>query len=59
MQFFSPAAAASVTIARPPCPSCSSPMWLVRIEPYQPDYDNRTFECPGCQYEHMVVVKYR
>lgn len=52
-------APSAVVIDRPPCKLCSLPMWLVRIEPYKPDYDNRTFECPACQYEEMVIVKYR
>ena len=59
MEFSRYAAPSGVTIARPPCPRCSTPMWLCRIEPYEPDYDQRTFECAACQYEQVAVVKYR
>jgi hypothetical protein len=34
-------------------------MWLACIEPYQPDYDKRTFECPMCSNFTVKVVKYR
>lgn len=47
------------TIDRPPCPVCATPMWLCRIAPHKPDHDERTFECPVCETEHMAVVKYR
>lgn len=50
---------APVTIDRPPCPTCATPMWLTRISPHKPDHDERTFECPVCEIEHMAVVKYR
>ena len=32
-------------IAHPRCARCGAPMWLTRIEPYEPDHDQRTFEC--------------
>jgi hypothetical protein len=57
MQFSSFARAPPVPVHQPPCPRCSWPMWLARITPYQPGYDERTFECAGCQYEQMVVVE--
>jgi hypothetical protein len=40
------------------CPNCSARMWLAHIEPDKPDHDRRTFECPRCQHELAVVVKY-
>jgi transcription elongation factor Elf1 len=33
-------------------------MWLARIQPDKPGYDRRTFECPVCHDEMVVVVKY-
>jgi hypothetical protein len=34
-------------------------MWLACIEPDEPDYDKRTFECPVCPNVIVQVVKYR
>jgi hypothetical protein len=34
-------------------------MWLACIEPDEPDYDKRTFECPVCPNITVMVVKYR
>ena len=57
---FSQADAVTVSgIDRPACPACATPMWLARIEPYKPDHDSRTFECPLCQHEQTAIVKYR
>jgi transposase-like protein len=58
MQHFKSTSPSRIDVERPPCPSCSAQMWLTRITPYEPGYDQRTFECAGCQYEHEVVVKY-
>ena len=33
----------------PICAKCGTPMWLTGIEPYEPDYDQRTFERSGVQ----------
>jgi predicted RNA-binding Zn-ribbon protein involved in translation (DUF1610 family) len=41
-----------------PCPKCGAQMRLAWIEPDKPDYDRRTFECPKCAHEEIVVVKY-
>ena len=30
----------------PMCPQCGEQMWLARIEPYEPNHDEHTFECP-------------
>jgi hypothetical protein len=46
-------------ISRPSCEICDARMWLVSIEPDKPDHDRRTFECPRCQHEVVVVVKYK
>jgi|GEM_PF-1098786 hypothetical protein len=46
-------------IGRPFCEFCRAQMWLACIEPYQPDYDKRTFECPMCPNFTVKVVKYR
>jgi hypothetical protein len=43
---------------RPWCAPCDIPMWLARIQPKKPGYDKRTFECPVCHDEMVVVVKY-
>jgi ssDNA-binding Zn-finger/Zn-ribbon topoisomerase 1 len=54
-----PATSYSDSIIRPPCPKCGDRMLLARIEPDKPDHDKRTFECPKCQHEESIVVKYR
>jgi len=46
-------------IAHPDCARCGAPMWLARIEPDEPDYDKRTFECPACHNVVIEVVKFR
>ena len=28
------------------CPQCGEQMWLARIESYEPNHDEYTFECP-------------
>ena len=38
-------------MARPCCPKCGAQMWLARIYPDKPGYDQRTYECPDCQHE--------
>jgi hypothetical protein len=34
-------------------------MMLARIEPDHPNYEKRTFECPGCQSSESRIVKYQ
>lgn len=46
-------------IHHPNCPECRRPMWLARITPDKPDYDQRTFECPQCDHSITEVVKYK
>jgi hypothetical protein len=48
----------SCPLERPWCPTCDIAMWLARIQPDKPGYDRRTFECPVCHDEMVVVVKY-
>jgi hypothetical protein len=43
----------------PICAKCGAPMWLARIEPYEPDHDQRTFECQACSNIIIEIVKYR
>jgi transposase-like protein len=44
--------------AHPDCPKCGAPMWLARIEPYEADHDQRTFECHTCGNSTTEIVKY-
>ena len=43
----------------PPCAICGQRLILRRIEPAQPGYDMRTFECAGCAHSHQYFVKYQ
>jgi hypothetical protein len=46
------------SIEQPACTKCAWLMGLAYIEPDQPHYDRRTFVCPRCDCQKMVVVKY-
>jgi len=47
-------------IKRPRCAKCNEHlMWLIRIEPDEPSYDRRTFECPRCNHQMIETVRYR
>jgi hypothetical protein len=46
-------------IAHPTCDTCGAPMWLMRIEPAEPDHDRRTFECKACSNTVVTIVKYK
>jgi DNA-directed RNA polymerase subunit RPC12/RpoP len=46
-------------IEHPNCAKCGAPMWLTRIEPYEPDHDQRTFECQACGKITTEMVKFR
>jgi hypothetical protein len=46
-------------IGRPFCEVCKAQMWLACIEPDEPNYYKRTFECPVCPNVTVMVVKYR
>jgi hypothetical protein len=51
---------ATEIIGHPPCPECSTPMWLAAIEPAaKPDRDLRLFECPRCQHSARFEVRFR
>jgi hypothetical protein len=39
-----------------PCPDCSKPMRLSRIDPGELGFDLRTFECAECKVEKRFVV---
>ena len=47
------------SIQRPSCPHCGHQMWLSRIEPAEPDHDQRTFECPNCQHVKAEVLRFK
>ncbi len=44
---------------RPKCERCGALMWLARIDPDEPSYERRTFECPECDHSMAWVVKYK
>jgi ribosomal protein S27AE len=44
--------------ARPECPKCAAQMYLARIDPDEPGFDRRTFECPRCQHVEIAVVRF-
>ena len=46
-------------IPHPNCPKCGTSMWLARIEPDEPNYDRRTYECPECDHSITEIVKYK
>ncbi len=42
---------------RPRCPKCTTQMYLARIEPADPGFDLRIFQCPTCKHLESVLVK--
>jgi len=46
-------------MAAPACPRCGKQMILVRIRPESPGYDQRTYECPHCEYEIDEVMWFK
>jgi hypothetical protein len=42
-----------------PCPQCREPMRLGLIEPAEPRYDKRTYQCASCGHSEIKMVKYR
>ena len=42
-----------------PCPKCKQPMRLGLIEPAEPGYEKRTYECAACGHSEIRTVKYR
>jgi len=49
----------SELVANPICPKCSVHMMLTRVDPDEPGYDKRTFECQVCNREQSIVVKFK
>jgi uncharacterized paraquat-inducible protein A len=45
------------TSVRPVCSKCGIPMWLTRIQPDQPGYARRSFECPRCHHQMTEVIE--
>jgi hypothetical protein len=43
----------------PICPDCGALMQLARIEPDEPQHEQRMFECVDCGRSETMVVKYR
>lgn len=41
-----------------PCTKCGVKMVLARIEPAEPGYDLRTFECTKCNDVDQCIVEY-
>lgn len=39
------------------CSECDSPMLLTTIEPDDPDYGRRTFECAKGDYARTEIIK--
>jgi hypothetical protein len=46
----------SITIPMPPCPRCGGRMWLTRIEPDKPGYEQRVFSCTLCQHDDCRIA---
>ena len=44
-------------IVHPTCPKCGAAMWLTRIAPDGPGWEQRTFECQACQNETIDIVR--
>lgn len=42
----------------PPCVKCGASVVLARIEPAQPGFDLRTFECSKCNNVDQYIVEY-
>ncbi len=39
-----------------PCPKCGANLTLAHIEPDQPGYDRRAFECRECGHSETKVI---
>ena len=46
-------------VSLPDCPRCHTKMLLRRIVPDKPDFETRTFECPGCGFKNSELVRYK
>jgi hypothetical protein len=49
----------SVTIDRPACLICGTPIWLASVESEGPTHDRRTFECRVCETSEIAFVKFK
>jgi hypothetical protein len=47
----------ALEIIHPTCAKCGAPMWLTRIEPDEPGFERRTFECQACENQVMDAVQ--
>jgi DNA-directed RNA polymerase subunit RPC12/RpoP len=45
-------------VACPRCPKCGTKMALAYIFPHKLGQDQRTYECPRCEYEVTEIVKF-
>jgi hypothetical protein len=43
--------------ARPICPECTSPMFIVTVEPDSSGYEAHTYECPNCKFIETSVLR--
>jgi hypothetical protein len=46
----------SLPFARPYCPECAAPMFIVPAEPGAGDH-TPTFECPVCRFSDTVAIR--
>ena len=44
-------------IEHPKCAECGAPMWLTRVEHYEPDHDQCMFECQACGNSTTEIVR--
>jgi len=47
----------SLPFARPFCPECAAPMFIVPAEPGAVGNHTPTFECPVCRFSETVAVR--
>jgi hypothetical protein len=45
-----------VDILRPPCSKCGRPFVLTKIEPEEPGFDLRTYDCAACEDSEFIVA---
>ena len=43
--------------SRPICPVCTSPMFIVTVEPERALYEAHTYECPNCKFSETAVIR--
>jgi ribosomal protein S27AE len=46
-------------VPRQSCPKCGELMFIARLERYDADHDQRTFQCIICDYVETTVVKFK